>query len=233
MTSSADTKRYHLLLAEYKKILTVLKATQEFDKSKESHPGAWWLWINDTVAEEVLIIEELRMEMKEIVQKMFEEARGRAIVRPTDYLTLSVEASRGLQDGLTVAYELVPITTAMMNRIQTESSYGFAFMCGLLCKVEAVKGKHYAAIWQKRGEPGILDNLLRKANRAEQIVELQKVAPERPFSADDGETLSETLGDGAVYALKWLTWRKEFNPQEFLDFVQKVHKLGKPFEKSA
>jgi hypothetical protein len=221
------TARLLLLIEAHRKILLVLKATQEFDKSKESHPGGWMLWVEDSIKEEIIILKEIEMELKAVVQQMFEEARSRAVKRETDYFNLSLEAAKGFGEGLAVAYDITVLTPAMMQRIQTETTYGFAFIAGMLCKVEAIKGRHYAAIWQKRGEQGILDNLMRKANRAEQVVELANLAPDRPMSADDGETLSETLGDGTVYSIKWLTWRKELKAQEFLDFLKKVQALGK------
>jgi hypothetical protein len=221
------TKRFSNLIEEHRKILAVLKATQEFDMSKETHPGGWLLWVEDSLKEEILILKEIEMELKEVVEIMFSEARNRAVIRPTDYFNLSIEAAKGFGDGMAVAYELVPLTPTTMRRIETESAYAFAFVCGMLCKVEAVKGKHYAAVWQKRGDASALDNVLRKANRAEQVVELAKIAPDRALSPDDGESLSETLGDGTVYSIKWLTWRKEYDPAEFQSFVQKVQLLGK------
>jgi hypothetical protein len=145
-------------------------------------------------------------------------ARDRALERHVEGTSLYEEAASGFHAGLHMTdrtsdgYSFSDI----VEKIKTETNFGFGFICGVLARLEAVKGKHYAGSWQKRGEPGVLANVHRKTDRLEELINTDSQA---------GENLSQTLGDGAVYAIKWMTLRAELDPEEFLKWVKEVQGL--------
>lgn len=154
-------------------------------------------------------------------QELYFEARNRALERLIPDNTgnngrFMDELTEAFRDGIMAATFPNQFETQDFTRIKTETNYGFAFICGVLAKLEAVKGKHYAGSWQKRGEPVVLSNVQRKLDRLDQLLNTDSTA---------GENLSQTLGDGAVYSVKWLTLRAELDPEEFIKWVEEVRNL--------
>lgn len=214
---------------ELAKVRVELQKVEAFDIRKESHPGGWRLWIEDVIAEEtilLLLIQERDQGMK-TTATLYEEAKKRAIARDTEEFD---GIRNGFEDGISAVTHRGGIDRrrwleVIVSRIKSESNYGFAFVCGMLCKLEAVKGKHYQASWQKHGETNAFANMSRKTDRLEAIMSGQQ----------GGENLSQTLGDAAVYAIKWIVLRNEINPEEFLGLLTEILSLenrGEEKEKS-
>ena len=86
--------------------------------------------------------------------------------------------------------------------VLSETNDGFALVCALIGRVERVKGKGYRASFMKRGESEIKANLDRKYDRLDNW---EKLSP---------EDLLDTLGDLAVYAVKWVQYALDRLPPE-------------------
>lgn len=154
-------------------------------------------------------------------KQLYELAHERALARKTERENLIPELVEAFQAGISMACgsrsdEHLRMT--VNGWIKSETNYAFAFICGFLCKLEALKGKHYAASWQKRGErDGALVNLQRKIDRLEVVVS--------GGGTGDGETPTQTLGDSAVYSTKWIVLRAELDPEEVFNWFKEVRNL--------
>jgi hypothetical protein len=186
-----------------------LEELENFDKRYVTHPGGWEQGVFDVTAEEVILLEAIRME-----QNLYEKAKERASNRLAGNVFL--DAASAFQKGLTLGLAPNFNEVNLFEKIQSETNYGFSFVCGLLAALEAKKGKHYAASWMRRGEAGALANMQRKFDRLEVLTGQQ---------SREGETLSEQLGDLAVYAIKWTVLRNEISPEEFRKWVDEIAKL--------
>lgn len=202
------------------RVLQELALMPGFDMSKESHPGGFRLWMSDWLSEEVILLEEIETLMDDKVTQLYEEAKKRAMDRDISFAGLSREAMEGFQDGLRAVYDKNFIVA--FERIKSESTYGFAFICGMFTKREAIKGKSYGASWQRKGEPGILKQVQRKTDRTEMAVELSGLG--RP--PGDDESILETVGDNFVYCGKWATYRNEIDREGFITLVNRIREKG-------
>jgi len=158
--------------------------------------------------------QELLAEKKQQEERYF-LARNRALERSIRAIEMNREVLSAFRDGLHVA-EGIMDPAECLAKCLPETNYGFAFMCGVLSRLEALKGQHYGASWMKRGEIGIHANVARKFDRLEEL--MQGVG-------EEGETVGVNCGDMAVYALKWMTFRAEFQPAEILSIIQECIKL--------
>jgi len=149
-------------------------------------------------------------------------ARNRALERHIEEEDLMVEAVDAYRAALVVALKEVPSLnlTHYVSSLKSESERGFPAVCALLTKLEAVKGKAYAASWQKGGELGsIFQNVQRKYDRIDNwFLQGGQSVPAR-------ESLTQTLGDAAVYIVKWLVLRAELAPEEFEAWVYEIQAL--------
>jgi hypothetical protein len=148
-------------------------------------------------------------------------ARDRAIERKAQGMTLYMEACEGFQSGLNMTDPMTADPHALsdyIDRVKSESNFGFGFICGVLCRLEAAKGKQYQASWQRQGEESAFYNTGRKFDRLEALrsptSEIQK-----------GDNYADTLGDLAVYASKWNLLRAELHPKEFEKWILYVRGL--------
>jgi hypothetical protein len=152
-------------------------------------------------------------------QELYFQARDRALTRFVEGNKFKEECETGFSWGIAASEEggIHPDSEAeIINRIKSESNFAFGFVCGLMAKMESMKGRSYASSWQKRGEAGILPNLQRKFDRLDSLME-------NPNSA--GDTLSQTVGDLGVYGFKWLVLRAEINPAEFMSLIKEIRLL--------
>jgi hypothetical protein len=184
----------------------------------ESHPGGIVLGLSDWLMEEVIILGRIKKLMAtEEETKLYLQARDRALVRYTEANALMDECVAGFRAGLLYA-TVDPLTPVQMRSVhlQTENNFSFAFICGILARLEAVKGKGYQASWQRRGEvDGVMVNMDRKYDRLDAVVRRNST----------GETTSQVLGDLAVYAIKFLTLRAEINSEELFNWIEEVRNL--------
>ena len=153
-------------------------------------------------------------------------ARDRALERHTETMSLIRECREGFEAGISAAARGIgddELARLVELKIKSETNFTFPFICGFLSRLEAIKGKHYAASWQKRGEKeGALPNVQRKVDRLD-VIAGQATEAGKPLDA--GETSSQTLGDAAVYSIKWLALRAEIEPTEFLAWLMEVRDL--------
>ena len=133
---------------------------------------------------------------------------------------LSEDCVAGLRMGIGLVHSQVPeFSKSVTRNLHPEMNYTFGVLCGVLAKLEAVKGKHYAASWMRRGElAGAKANLDRKFDRLEVLMGHDEEAAE-------GENITQTLGDLAVYALKWISLRAEIAPKEVADWMEEIRRL--------
>lgn len=158
--------------------------------------------------------QELLAEKKQQEERYF-LARNRALERSIRAIEMNREVLGAFRDGLQVTEGLLDPAECLAKCLP-ETNYGFALLCGLLSRLEALKGQHYGASWMKRGELGIHANVARKFDRLEEL--MQDVG-------EEGESIGVTSGDLAVYAIKWMTYRAEFIPAEILSIVAECLKL--------
>lgn len=113
------------------------------------------------------------------------------------------------------------MTKSLTRNLHSETNYTFGVICGLLAKLEAVKGKHYGASFMRRGElAGVKANVDRKFDRLEVLLDRSEGE-----EAEKGENVTQNLGDLAVYVMKWLALRAEVAPEEFADWMEEIRKL--------
>lgn len=190
------------------------------------HRGAG-VGLDDWVFEEILAQEELmKIEKQEKMIRHLEREkqnitgyhnaceRGlKRVVSPVrdfnDQAVAAFKAGLGVAEG----------TPILGNQgLEVETNFSFAFVCGLLCRLEAVKGKSYLASWMKRGYYGIKANLDRKWDRLEVIFE----EIEDEGIAIAGEGLVTQCADLSVYALKLITLRAQQQPTEFQKWIDEI-----------
>jgi hypothetical protein len=155
----------------------------------------------------------------ELEVKLYHEARDRALTRLVEGNTFRAECETGFSWGLAASEGFLSNAAKLelVEKLKSESNFAFSFVCGLLCKMESVKGRSYAASWQKRGErDGAMVNVQRKFDRLESALQ-----------GTQGETLTQTLGDMAVYAAKWTVLRAEISPEEFAVWMEEIATLIK------
>ena len=157
------------------------------------------------------------MATKEETQAYF-DARNRAMERVVEGSILRRELTDGFFEGFDEAANLTE-RELMLAKVWPETNFGFAFICGVLTKVEAIKGKGYLASCFKRGmQGGILPNLERKLDRVSALVNHDV--------AGKGESLTESLADLAVYAIKGITLQSVLNPEEVEKWLEGVKNLS-------
>jgi hypothetical protein len=193
------------------------KVTLERYQSEGKDTFGPCLGLNDSQTEEILLLEmypilkELEMAIRSDVD-LYIEARNRALERLVEGREFEAEVIQALKQGLVVAED----NTSVIPPVLTETNHGFAFILGVLTRLEAKKGRSYGASWIKRGErDGALANVSRKHDRIAEIV----------TQDSPGESLTTTLADCAVYCIKWAARRAETHPEEFLDWLKEVQNL--------
>lgn len=236
------------LLRRRKQILTIIRGHLREIRIKGLKVWGPALGATDAIMEDLIILQEIKESLtleqwKEFVGKLLAKERGkrmadedttkryfaardRALERHVESANLISEAEQGFSLGLRWA-TIGPTGPSfaeveldwIKEKIKSENNFAFGFVCGVLSRLEAVKGKHYAGSWQKRGEDGILRNLERKVDRLDILVN------EEVADSTAGENLTQSLGDAAVYSMKWITLRAEIDPQEFINWVEEVRKL--------
>lgn len=148
---------------------------------------------------------------------LYFEARDRALTRAIDNEEFRLEAADAFQAGIRVVQDK-HITDEELLRIvmklKSESNYAFSFLCGAIARLEAVKGRHYAASWQKRGMMSAFMNFQRKYDRIDNIINLN--------SEDGGENLTSQLADQAVYSLKMMTFLAETKNVEVVSWLKEI-----------
>lgn len=150
-------------------------------------------------------------------QDLYFAARDRALARHIERIEFVQEAHPSFMEGLQGAFDRITATDLAAD-VVTETNQGFAIVCGLLARIEAVKGKHYAASWEKRGESGVFANVARKFDRLDNLLGHEE-------GDDGGENVTQTLGDLAVYSLKWLCRRAMTHPLEFEKWIKEIQAL--------
>ena len=152
--------------------------------------------------------------------KRYLDAKMRAASRKTTQSELRIDCLGGFEMGMGLVHSQVPeFARSITRNLHPEMNYSFGVIAGVLAKLEAVKGKHYAASWMKRGElVGAKANLDRKFDRLEVLMGHDEEAAK-------GENITQTLGDLAVYTMKWLTLRAEIAPKEVADWMEEIRRL--------
>lgn len=158
-------------------------------------------------------------------KELYFQARDRALERHVEGVEFHREMIDGFATGLEATDPKNPANsdpkygldlTAIIGKIKSETNFGFAFMMGVLCRLEAAKGKQYSASWQKQGEESAFYNLSRKYDRLEAL---------HSSKAEGGDNHADTLADMAVYAAKWNILRCEIDPAEFEKWILYVRGL--------
>ena len=208
------------LSQELERIREYLKWLSEFDIKNETHPGGWKLGCSDAMAEEVLILLEMKRLYSEKVEQMYQEATKRAEERATDTASLLEQCSLGFKMGIYEALgHPLEIPSITLSLVKSETNFGFAFVCGVMSVLEAIKGKGYKASWQADGELSALPNIKRKYDR------LKAMQGTLPGELALDESRPTTAADLAVYAAKLTTWFNEFDPEGFKAWIEEVKKL--------
>jgi len=189
----------------------------EFDVANETHPGGLRLAKSDAIAEEVLILEEMKRVYSEIVERLYQEATKRAESRHIDPRSLLDECRSGFVYGMEAALGkmIKEEVEYYLQFIRSESNIGFAFVCGVMAVLEAIKGRGYKASWQGEGEDSALANIKRKYDRLKALKGTEPGA----LSFEDRPT---TAADLAVYAVKFTTWFNEFDQEGFKAWIKEV-----------
>jgi hypothetical protein len=206
------------LYDELERVREHLKFLSKFDIKNETHPGGLLLAVSDWIAEEVLLMEELNLGYEERVENLYNAATKRAEERKTDALNILSECRQGFEAGLRTALGH-PSYERYLERALSESNFGFAFVCGVMAVLEAIKGKGYKASWQAEGEDSALANIKRKYDRLKALKGTEPGA----LSFEDRPT---TAADLAVYGIKLTTWFNEFNPAGFKAWINEVKKIA-------
>lgn len=116
-------------------------------------------------------------------------------------------ASRPLRvGGVPTAGETRDAGGALESNLSAEAPVTRGALIELLAHLEAVKSASYGDSWKKYGELlSILPNILRKVDRIEALTAGAR--------ATRDESLWDTVGDCAVYAIKYLGWQMEETTQ--------------------
>ncbi len=154
-------------------------------------------------------------------QKVYFEARNRALERIVEGGEFRRAASTSFLDALLTVEAHQADIEGLLCRVLPESTEGFSAVCGVLVKLEAEKGKYYAASFFRRGEKdGIKPNVDRKYDRIDNLVNHPEASESKA-----GESMTQTLGDLVVYCIKWMTIRAVLAPEEFEAWVREVTNL--------
>lgn len=106
-------------------------------------------------------------------------------------------------------------------------SLEFMDMCKMLEKLQLQKGVIYKTSWREDGDVGVYANIARKFHRIRQIV--KSCCKGFDFDEDKvpkgAESYTEAIADEAVYCILDMVKRKNDNPDEFADWVNR-YKLG-------
>lgn len=158
------------------------------------------------------------MDYIERVEKLYNNAMKRSETRRTDFVSIRNQCEVGYEEGIRVAFDLIfgEDLENVLDTVLSESNYGFAFICGVMSVLEAVKGKGYKASWQSEGEISALPNIRRKYDR------LKSMQGMMPGTLALDETRPTTAADLAVYAAKLTTWYNEFDPAGFRAWIKEV-----------
>jgi hypothetical protein len=150
-------------------------------------------------------------------QELYFEARNRAMERIAD--DRMSDSNRWFINGSSYALGFDHFSEeTIIKNVKSETNEAFALVCGLLSKVEAVKGKGYLASWQKRG--------LAEAHKAHLSRKFDRIDAILVGGAEEGgESLTSNLGDLAVYAIKMIAFRAELKPEEFRAWLVEVRNL--------
>lgn len=155
-------------------------------------------------------------------QKLYFEARNRCMERIVEDIALTTKSTEFFRHGLGIASGLRSISDVanpiefLLRNSKVETNEGFAIICGILARLEAVKGKSYQASWMKRGEESVFHNMARKFEIIEARMHGSKV----------GEGLLTNLGDLAVYCIKEIQRQSELYPEEFKKWIEEVRSLA-------
>jgi hypothetical protein len=144
--------------------------------------------------------------------ELYFEARNRALERVVSGKDFLSDVERGIAHGIRAA-DILEIGDAPLA---PETNYGFAFVCGVLAKLEAVKGKSYEASWMKRGDESIFANIQRKYD----------ILDARFHGNNVGESRVTNLADLAVYCVKEICRQAQLNPDEVKSWLEEVRKLS-------
>jgi hypothetical protein len=164
-------------------------------------------------------LQKLKEEKQKLEKGIYEASREAAIRRPTDGDELVQAAEIGFRNAISMVSSPDSLVAQFYLPVNgnCESASLFAAMCAFLTKLEAFKGKHYQASWCRRGWPGIFANIARKFDRIDAVA---------GGDSEAEETLTETLGDLAVYAIKALSWQAAVAPMEFDAWLKNIQSLG-------
>ena len=155
-------------------------------------------------------------------QKLYFEARNRAMERVVEDIALTTKSSEYFRHGLGMTSGLHPVwgendpISFMTQNSKVETNEGFAIVCGILARLEAVKGKSYQASWMKRGDESVFANMARKF----------EILDAKMHGLDLGETRTTNLADLAVYCIKEIQRQSELNPEEFKKWLEEVRSLA-------
>jgi hypothetical protein len=159
----------------------------------------------------------------ERIVQLYNEAYKRAEERSIDGLSLMTQSIVAFRIGMQVALGQehlidIPSIVEKLKDVKSETNFGFAFVCGVMAVLEAIKGKGYKASWQAEGEDSALYNIKRKYDR----LKAQKGTEPGALSFEDRPT---TAADLAVYGIKLTTWFNEFDPVSFKAWIKEVQQL--------
>lgn len=145
-------------------------------------------------------------------------AKERAKSRSLDPVQFGAESTDGYRGGLAFALREGGTTPQMLTQFYPESNHAFGVICGMLAKIEAVKGKSYLASFCRQGvATGVLPNLLRKMDRIDAIV---GGMTDGQITIDGGENLATNCADLAVYCIKLITVIAQTNPDDVLKWLE-------------
>lgn len=156
------------------------------------------------------------MSAREEETKLYFEARDRTLTRFVEGSRFREESQTGFSIGVAYADYPTPPTDVNTNDIiLPEDNRAFAFICGVLAKLEAVKGKSYQASWMKRGDESVFACLARKF----------EIIDAKMHGNDLGESRTTNLADLVVYGIKEMARQAKLNPREFEAWVNEVRNL--------
>lgn len=157
------------------------------------------------------------MSAREEETKLYFEARDRAIARMVEGEEFRAESTHAFRGGI-LTVERTPEElpqNELLEQVAPESNIGFAFICGILAKVEAVKGKSYQASWMKRGDESVFACLARKF----------EIIDAKMHGNDLGESRTTNLADLVVYGIKEIARQATLHPEEFKAWIEEVRNL--------
>ena len=133
----------------------------------------------------------------------------------TDWFRHGLGIASGLHSGAWTEFQ--DPADFLLEHSKVETNEGFAVVCGILARLEAVKGKGYLASFMKRGTESVWANIERKYDRLDNII--------NNGLEGKGDAITN-LGDLAVYCIKEITRRSELYPDEFKKWIEEVRSLS-------